>query len=213
MIKSDFSQPVPDELGAVHFVGIGGAGMSGIARLFVDAGYRVTGSDIRSGATVEALQAAGVKISIGHDAANVAGADTVVVTGAIAEDNPEYLAARASGVPIIHRAQALAWLTNQSRLVAVAGAHGKTTTTSLTAAVLGEGGLDPTFVIGGRVEGTITATERVDVQATASVSGDIHTKSIVVQEGGKINGTVKMTDATSNTRSIEPKPQPVAVVR
>jgi UDP-N-acetylmuramate--alanine ligase len=149
MIKSDFSQPVPDELGAVHFVGIGGAGMSGIARLFVDAGYRVTGSDIRSGATVEALQAAGVKISIGHDAANVAGADTLVVTGAIAEDNPEYLAARASGVPIIHRAQALAWLTNQSRLVAIAGAHGKTTSTAMIVTALLELGADPSFVNGG----------------------------------------------------------------
>jgi UDP-N-acetylmuramate--alanine ligase len=149
MIKSDFSQPVPDELGAVHFVGIGGAGMSGIARLFVDAGYRVTGSDIRSGGTVEALQAAGVEIAIGHDARNVAGVDTLVVTGAIAEDNPEYLAARAQGLPIIHRAQALAWLTNQSRLVAVAGAHGKTTSTAMIVTALLALGADPSFVNGG----------------------------------------------------------------
>jgi UDP-N-acetylmuramate--alanine ligase len=149
MIKSDFSQPVPHELGAVHFVGIGGAGMSGIARLFVDAGYQVTGSDIRSGGTVEALQAAGVEIAIGHDAANVVGADTLVVTGAIAEDNPEYLAARAAGVPIIHRAQALAWLTNQSRLVAVAGAHGKTTSTAMIVTALRALGADPSFVNGG----------------------------------------------------------------
>lgn len=149
MIKSDFSQRVPDHLGAVHFVGIGGAGMSGIARLFVDAGYRVTGSDLRTGGTVEALRAAGVDVSIGHDAANIAGADTLVVTGAIAEDNPEYLAARAASVPIIHRAQALAWLTNQSRLVAVAGAHGKTTSTAMIVTALLALGADPSFVNGG----------------------------------------------------------------
>src|SRR5690606_16287604 len=86
MIKSDFSQQVPEELGAVHFVGIGGAGMSGIARLFVDAGYPVTGSDVREGATVGALRASGVHITVGHAAANIKGADTLVVTGAIAED-------------------------------------------------------------------------------------------------------------------------------
>jgi UDP-N-acetylmuramate--alanine ligase len=149
MIKSDFSQQVPDELGAVHFVGIGGAGMSGIARLFADAGYTVTGSDIRTGAAVEALQAAGVAVTIGHDSANIVGADTLVVTGAIAEDNPEYLAARAGGVPIIHRAQALAWLTNQSRLVAVAGAHGKTTSTAMIVTALLALGADPSFVNGG----------------------------------------------------------------
>jgi UDP-N-acetylmuramate--alanine ligase len=149
MIKSDFSQQVPDELGAVHFVGIGGAGMSGIARLFADAGYPVTGSDIRSGGTVEALQAAGIRVSIGHAAANIAGADTLVVTGAIAEDNPEYLAARTNGVPIIHRAQALAWLTSRSRLVAVAGAHGKTTSTAMLVTALLTLDADPSFVNGG----------------------------------------------------------------
>jgi len=149
MIKSDFSQQVPDELGAVHFVGIGGAGMSGIARLFVDAGFRVTGSDIREGATVDALRAAGVRISIPHHAANIEGADTLVVTGAIGQDNPEYLAARAAGIPTIHRAQALAWLTNQSRLVAVAGAHGKTTSTAMIVSALLALDADPSFVNGG----------------------------------------------------------------
>ncbi|MEX1077517.1 MAG: UDP-N-acetylmuramate--L-alanine ligase [Homoserinimonas sp.] len=149
MIKSDFSQQVPAELGAVHFVGIGGAGMSGIARLFADAGYRVTGSDLRGGGTVDALQAAGVSVSIGHDAANIQGADTLVVTGAIAEDNPEYQAARAAGLPIIHRAQALAWLTNQSRLVAIAGAHGKTTSTAMLVTALLTLNADPSFVNGG----------------------------------------------------------------
>lgn len=149
MIKSDFSQPVPEHLGAVHFVGIGGAGMSGIASLFVDAGIPVTGSDLRGGASVDALKARGVPVAIGHDAANVGSADTVVVTGAIAEDNPEYLDARSRGIPVIHRAQALAWLTNRGRLVAVAGAHGKTTSTAMIVTALLRLGADPSFVNGG----------------------------------------------------------------
>lgn len=149
MIKSDFSQPVPDDLGSVHFVGIGGAGMSGIASLFVDAGMTVTGSDLRGGASVDALRAKGVAVAIGHDAANVGSADTVVVTGAIAEDNPEYLSARGRGIPVIHRAQALAWLTNRGRLVAVAGAHGKTTSTAMIVSALLRLGADPSFVNGG----------------------------------------------------------------
>ncbi|MCU1544999.1 MAG: murC [Homoserinimonas sp.] len=149
MIKSDFSQQVPEHLGAVHFVGIGGAGMSGIASLFVDAGQRVTGSDIRATATVEALRKRGVEITIGHDAVNIGSADTLVVTGAIAEDNPEYLAARQNGTPIIHRAQALAWLTRNHRLVAVAGAHGKTTSTAMIVTALLQLEADPSFVNGG----------------------------------------------------------------
>jgi UDP-N-acetylmuramate--alanine ligase len=149
MIKSDFSQPVPDELGAIHFVGIGGAGMSGIARLFVGAGHTVTGSDARDSATVKALRELGVVVHIGHDAANIAGADTLVVTGAIAEDNPEYLAAKSAGIPAIHRAQALAWLTSGRRLVAVAGAHGKTTSTAMIVTALRELGTDLSFVNGG----------------------------------------------------------------
>jgi UDP-N-acetylmuramate--alanine ligase len=149
MIKSDFAQSIPEQLGTVHFVGIGGAGMSGIARLFLAAGHTVTGSDIRATATVEALRAEGVAITIGHDAANVAGAGTLVVTGAIAENNPEYLAARERGIPIVHRARALAWLTREHRLVAVAGAHGKTTSTAMIVTALLELGADPSFVNGG----------------------------------------------------------------
>ncbi|MET4780705.1 UDP-N-acetylmuramate--L-alanine ligase [Glaciihabitans sp. UYNi722] len=149
MIKSDFSQTVPEHLGAVHFVGIGGAGMSGIAHLFVTAGLPVTGSDIRATETVEALQARGVRVSIGHSAENILGVDTLIVTGAIAEDNPEYLAARASGLPIVHRAQALAWLIRKHRVVAVAGAHGKTTSTAMIVTALLELGGDPSFVNGG----------------------------------------------------------------
>lgn len=149
MIRSDFSQVVPEELGVVHFVGIGGAGMSGIAHLFLAAGYPVTGSDIRETDTVRALRAKGVPIAIGHDAANIEGAGTLVVTGAIAEDNAEYLAARERGIPILHRATALAWLTTRHRLVAVAGAHGKTTSTGMIVTALLRLGAAPSFVSGG----------------------------------------------------------------
>lgn len=149
MIKSDFSQFMPEEPGTVHFVGIGGAGMSGIARLFLAAGFTVTGSDIRDTAAVQALRAAGARIAIGHDAANIVGAGALVVTGAIAEDNPEYVAARAAGVPAVHRARALAWLTSDHRLVAVAGAHGKTTSTAMVVTALRALGQDPSFVNGG----------------------------------------------------------------
>src|SRR5690606_27795476 len=110
-------------------------------------------SDLRGGATVEALRAKGVSIAIGHDAANLGDVDTVVVTGAISEDNPEYLAARERGIPTIHRAQALAWLTNRSRLVAVAGAHGKTTSTGMLVTALRGLGADPSFVNGGVIRG------------------------------------------------------------
>jgi UDP-N-acetylmuramate--alanine ligase len=149
VIKSDFSQSVPEDLGRVHFIGIGGAGMSGIARLFREAGLRVTGSDIRASETVEALRASGVPVTIGHAAANIDGADTLIITGAIAEDNPEFLAARERGLPIIHRAKALAWLTRNHRVVAVAGAHGKTTSTAMIVTAMLALEKDPSFVNGG----------------------------------------------------------------
>ena len=149
MIKSDFSTPMPDEPGALHFVGIGGAGMSGIAQLFASAGHRVTGSDIRATETVQSLRSQGIEVSIGHEAGNVARADTVVVSGAIAEDNPEYLAARERGLPVVHRAVALAWLTRGRRLVAVAGAHGKTTSTGMIIEAMLSLGREPSFVNGG----------------------------------------------------------------
>ncbi len=165
MIKSDFSQAVPERLGSVHFVGIGGAGMSGIARLFAAAGIPVTGSDIRATETVEALRASGIEIAIGHAAENIIGVDTLVVTGAIAEDNPEYRAARERGLPIVHRAQALAWLTRNHRVVAVAGAHGKTTSTAMIITAMLELGADPGFVNGGVIRslGVSAATGSSDV--------------------------------------------------
>jgi len=149
VIKSDFSQSVPEDVGRVHFIGIGGAGMSGIARLFREAGLRVTGSDIRASETVEALRASGVPVMIGHAAANIDGADTLIITGAIAEDNPEFLAARERGLPIVHRAKALAWLTRNHRVVAVAGAHGKTTSTAMIVTAMLALEKDPSFVNGG----------------------------------------------------------------
>jgi len=135
----------------VHFVGIGGAGMSGIAEVLATQGYRVSGSDIAESAVTRRLAGMGIDVRIGHASANANGADAVVVSTAIAADNPEVAAARERGVPIVPRALMLAELMRLKQGVAVAGTHGKTTTTSLVASVLAEGGLDPTFVIGGRL--------------------------------------------------------------
>jgi len=135
----------------VHFVGIGGAGMSGIAEVLATLRYRVSGSDLTDSAATRRLRALGVAVSIGHRAANAEGADAVVVSTAVASDNPEVVAARERGIPIVPRALMLAELMRLKQGIAVAGTHGKTTTTSLIASVLAEGGLDPTFVIGGRL--------------------------------------------------------------
>jgi UDP-N-acetylmuramate--alanine ligase len=135
----------------IHFVGIGGAGMSGIAEVLVTQGYQVTGSDLADSAVTRRLARLGATISIGHAAANVANADAVVVSTAVAADNPEVVAARERSVPVVPRALMLAELMRLKQGIAIAGTHGKTTTTSLIASVLAEGGLDPTFVIGGRL--------------------------------------------------------------
>ncbi|MCC7040756.1 MAG: UDP-N-acetylmuramate--L-alanine ligase [Burkholderiales bacterium] len=135
----------------VHFVGIGGAGMSGIAEVLATQGYVVTGSDLVANAATERLARLGVRITLGHAADNSAHADAVVVSTAVAADNAEVAAARARGVPVVPRALMLAELMRLKQGIAVAGTHGKTTTTSLIASVLAEGGLDPTFVIGGRL--------------------------------------------------------------
>lgn len=152
MIKPDLSMTVPAELGRVHFVGIGGSGMSGIARLFLGAGHRVTGSDVRDSANIAALRGLGARIDIGHDAAHVGDADTLVVTGALWQDNPEYVYAREHGIPVLHRAQALNWLIAERRLISVAGAHGKTTSTGMIITGLLGLGEDPSFVNGGVIE-------------------------------------------------------------
>ncbi|MDE1952301.1 MAG: UDP-N-acetylmuramate--L-alanine ligase [Betaproteobacteria bacterium] len=135
----------------IHFVGIGGAGMSGIAEVLLNLGYGVSGTDLGESATVLRLRALGARVAIGHDAGHIAGADAVVVSTAVGLDNPEVRAARARHIPVVPRAVMLAELMRLKRGVAIAGTHGKTTTTSLVASVLAEGGLDPTFVIGGKL--------------------------------------------------------------
>lgn len=135
----------------LHFIGIGGSGMSGIAEVLINLGYTVSGSDLQAGAATQRLAALGAKILLGHEAAHIAGADAVVVSTAVQSDNPEVMAAREARIPIVPRAQMLAELMRLKQGIAVAGTHGKTTTTSLIASILGEGGFDPTFVIGGRL--------------------------------------------------------------
>ena len=135
----------------IHFVGIGGAGMSGIAEVLHNLGYRITGSDQHESATTRALAKRGIQVRIGHDAAHIAGAEAVVTSSAVKGDNPEVIAARARRVPVVPRAVMLAELMRLKQGIAIAGTHGKTTTTSLVTSVLAEAGLDPTFVIGGRL--------------------------------------------------------------
>jgi len=135
----------------IHFVGIGGAGMSGIAEVLHNLGYAISGSDLADSATLRRLAALGIRTAVGHDAAHIADADAVVTSTAVKPDNPEVLAARARKIPVVPRALMLAELMRLKRGIAIAGTHGKTTTTSLVTSVLAEAGLDPTFVIGGRL--------------------------------------------------------------
>jgi UDP-N-acetylmuramate--alanine ligase len=139
-------------IGLIHLIGIGGAGMGGIAEVLVNLGYRVQGSDLRSNAVTVRLANMGVRVFVGHAAEQVKGADVVVVSTAVAADNPELAAAQAARIPVVRRAEMLAELMRFLQGIAVAGTHGKTTTTSLVASVLAEGGLDPTFVIGGQLK-------------------------------------------------------------
>lgn len=149
MIKPDFSAPVPTDFGKVHFIGIGGSGMSGIARILIGLGHKVTGSDVRTSPNIVALEALGAKITIGHNEANLGDADTVIVTSALWPTNPEYLLAKKLNLPVIHRSQALAHLASNKRLVSVAGAHGKTTSTGMVITALLGMNQDPSFVNGG----------------------------------------------------------------
>ncbi|CAG1017322.1 UDP-N-acetylmuramate--alanine ligase [Burkholderiaceae bacterium] len=135
----------------IHFVGIGGAGMSGIAEILHNLGYTVSGSDQNDGPVTQRLASLGIRIAIGHDAGNIAGAGAVVTSTAVKSDNPEVIAARAKHVPVVPRAVMLAELMRLKQGIAIAGTHGKTTTTSLVTSVLAEAGVDPTFVIGGKL--------------------------------------------------------------
>jgi len=136
----------------IHFVGIGGAGMGGIAEVLLNLGYQVQGSDLKPNAVTQRLESLGAKIKLGHAAANVANADVVVVSTAVASANPEVVAANERRIPVVKRAEMLGELMRFRYSVAVAGTHGKTTTTSMVSSLLAEGGLDPTFVIGGRLK-------------------------------------------------------------
>jgi UDP-N-acetylmuramate--alanine ligase len=150
-IKPDLSVPIPARLDRLHFVGIGGAGMSGIARMFLARGAEVSGSDRARNANTDTLARLGAAISIGHDTGNVGDVDAVVVTSALWPDNPELAEARRRGIPVLHRSQALKALIGDARLVAVAGAHGKTTSTGMIVVGLTELGADPSFVNGGEI--------------------------------------------------------------
>ena len=140
---------MPRDIGPVHFVGIGGIGMSGIAEVLINLGYTVSGSDAADNANVKRLREQGAKVAIGHKPENIDGADVVVVSSAIKPDNPELVTARARRLPVVRRAEMLAELMRLKSCVAVAGTHGKTTTTSMVAALLDSGGLDPTVINGG----------------------------------------------------------------
>jgi UDP-N-acetylmuramate--alanine ligase len=135
----------------IHFVGIGGIGMSGIAEVLVNLGYQVSGSDLKEGATTQRLRGMGVAIQIGHDASCLKDAQVVVISSAVRGDNPEVVAARSAKIPVIPRGEMLAELMRMKYGIAVAGSHGKTTTTSMIAQILSQGGIDPTIVIGGKL--------------------------------------------------------------
>lgn len=165
MIRPDLSLPIPDSISSAHFIGIGGSGMSGLAKMFLDAGIRVSGSDRADSDNLRVLAAAGATVHVGHDAAHLGDADTVVHTGAIWPENPEFVTAKERGLHVIHRSQALHWLIGSRRLVSVAGAHGKTTSTGMIVTALQALGADPNFVNGGVIEqlGTSSATGASDL--------------------------------------------------
>ena len=168
----------------IHFVGIGGSGMSGIAEVLFNLGYQVSGSDLAANAATRRLERLGVALKLSHAADNVGDADAVVVSSAVKSDNPEVLAARARRIPVVPRALMLAELMRLKQGIAIAGTHGKTTTTSLIASVLAEGGLDPTYVIGGRLTSSASnarlgAGDFIVVEADESDASFLHLQPVV----------------------------------
>ncbi len=149
--RRNFTVPEMRRIKRIHFVGIGGSGMCGIAEVLLNLGYGVTGSDLKGSAVMRRLESLGARIFIGHAEANVRGADVVVSSSAVRENNPEIIGARAARIPVVRRAEMLAELMRYRHGIAVAGTHGKTTTTTMIATIFAEAGLDPTFVIGGLV--------------------------------------------------------------
>ncbi len=149
MLKNDSGNAMPLEVGIIHLVGIGGIGMSGIAEILHNLGYRVKGSDIAESGNVERLRKMGIEVTIGHRAENVADAAAVVISSAVKEDNPEVIFAREKKIPVVKRAEMLAEITRLKSCVAIAGTHGKTTTTAMAAALFTSAGLDPTVINGG----------------------------------------------------------------
>lgn len=167
----------------IHFVGIGGSGMSGIAEVLLNLGYKVSGSDLAASAATERLAGLGANVVLGHKPENVMSADVVVVSSAVRPDNSEFVAARTKRIPVVPRALMLAELMRLKQGIAVAGTHGKTTTTSLVASVLAEGGLDPTFVIGGRLVSTASNArlgtgEFIVVEADESDASFLHLQPV-----------------------------------
>ncbi|GAA4062857.1 UDP-N-acetylmuramate--L-alanine ligase [Microbacterium laevaniformans] len=184
MIRPDLSLPIPDDITAAHFIGIGGSGMSGLAGMFLDRGIRVSGSDRADSAALRALAARGATVHVGHDAANLPDdVDAVIHTGAIWPQNPEYVLAKERGLPVIHRSQALYWLIGGRRLVSVAGAHGKTTSTGMLVTALRALGTAPTFVNGGVI---------ADLGVSSGTGGD----ELFVIEADESDGTFLLYDTS-----------------
>jgi UDP-N-acetylmuramate--alanine ligase len=183
MIRPDLSLPIPERIEAAHFIGIGGSGMSGLARMFLERGIRVSGSDRADSKALRDLAALGARVHVGHDAANLEDADTVIHTGAIWPQNPEFVTAKERGMPVIHRSQALYWLIGGRRLVSVAGTHGKTTSTGMIVTALQALDENPTFVNGG-------------VVAQLGVSSGTGSDDLFVIEADESDGTFLLYDTS-----------------
>ncbi|RZI89542.1 MAG: UDP-N-acetylmuramate--L-alanine ligase, partial [Microbacterium sp.] len=184
MIRPDLTLPIPADITSAHFIGIGGSGMSGLAGMFLDRGIRVSGSDRADSPSLQALAARGATVHVGHDAAHLPDdVDAVIHTGAIWPENPEYVLAKERGLAVIHRSQALFWLIGGRRLVSVAGAHGKTTSTGMTVTALRALGTAPTFVNGG-------------VIADLGVSSGTGSDELFVIEADESDGTFLLYDTS-----------------